>query len=1096
MKTASQLTISLLALSGLLFQMVSHAAPTGLAETPLKASVQAKPTVIFGMDDSGSMDAEVQVDGTDNGLFWGNKGDGASTYNYPIATLRVGTLSDGNNLAYAYLFPNGVAAGARQYTDGTLRGVPPTAEMGWLRSAAYNPLYYSSTRTYEPWAPAYVGGVSVTYTNASTTAAKSHPIKGTGTINLTTDLTNSSTGWLFSFAPGMTIPTGTTGISCESGSAGTLPYKVTSSNKVCVGTVTYYPATFWHKETCTIDGVNCTKAWDGATIKRYEIKSGNAFPSGRSYADEMQNFANWFTYYRKRRTMLAAAMGEVLEDITGLRMGVVSFQTNTDPTIYDADGTVMSSNARALAGIFYNNENTGGTPTHKTYSYIYDRFKNNTNLIKYACQRNAAFILTDGFANDTATAAPAYSQATYGSTAPYQSITTSSLADKALAYFTLRLRSADMPAGKVPKGATGVSNPDENTDLHLNTYALSIGPKGTLWPDKTDAFALPYPTWPTPVSDKPSMIDDLWHATVNGRGKMYLGTDVTTTKEGVQAALMDIKSQVGAQSAVAVSSVNLLAGDGQAYLATYNPAGWVGNLTANNVSTTNGVISGTANWDAGALLLARDWTTRKLFSTNGSGGIEFTTANVGAAINPDTASFTNAGVVEYLRGNRTGEGTVYRKRASLIGAVLNVEPVVDSEAGVVYLASGEGMLHAFNTNDGQEQWAFVPSPLLNTGATGIGTTVQRSYAFKTKLDATPSLGRYTDGGAKLLVGGMGAAGRSYYALDVSNPKPASQSAAAAQVKWTFPGPSQGAYVSKVEYTVGRPLVVKSSDHGHVVLVTSGYDNAETIGDGKGRMWMLNANTGAVITEFTTTAGVVGSESGLAHIAGYREDDGTVRFVYGGDLLGKVWRFDLKNGTTSLVAELKDATNAPQPVTTAPQLTKINSKPVVILATGRLLDATDFGSSAVQSIYAFTDDTALSNVRASTTPLTLNTGTGVVSGTVDWATSRGWYVDLPAGQQVNVDPKFVLGRLFVNANIASGSNCAQSSYGYVIDVKSGAGSYEVLSTTANVAAPLVVQAGDNKFFQENHFGDGTTGTKDKSVTPTPKPRKNAWRTIMR
>ena len=60
------------------------------------------------------------------------------------------------------------------------------------------------------------------------------------------------------------------------------------------------------------------------------------------------------------------------------------------------------------------------------------------------------------------------------------------------------------------------------------------------------------------------------------------------------------------------------------------------------------------------------------------------------------------------------------------------------------------MLHAFDTSDGKELWAFVPYPTLAT----IGQTVQREYAFKTKLDGTPTIGKYTDGGSKLLVAGM------------------------------------------------------------------------------------------------------------------------------------------------------------------------------------------------------------------------------------------------------------------------------------------------------------------------------------------------------
>ena len=77
--------------------------------------------------------------------------------------------------------------------------------------------------------------------------------------------------------------------------------------------IPYYPATYYVIDTTctTVDVVSgaCVTTPDGKKLKRYEIKTGVTFPSGRTYAAELQNFANWFTYYRKRKLMLAGAMG-------------------------------------------------------------------------------------------------------------------------------------------------------------------------------------------------------------------------------------------------------------------------------------------------------------------------------------------------------------------------------------------------------------------------------------------------------------------------------------------------------------------------------------------------------------------------------------------------------------------------------------------------------------------------------------------------------------------------------------------------------------------------------------------------------------------
>ena len=1085
MKFAPQFILSTLALAGLLFQADSRA--TNLSEQPLKASVLARPAVLFGMDNSGSMDAEVMIDLTVSGMVFGNTSNATL---YPGGTRRNGSAS--GDAEMRYLFPNGTGAGNRSYDDSVFLAIPPTPQLAWTRSADYNPIYYNPNKTYTPWAPAYVGGATQTFLAAAPAAAKSHPLLGSTTMTLNANINSSSANWVFTFTAGMIIPTGATSISCASGGAGGLPYTVTTSNQSCKAAISYYPATYWTKETCTVNGTSCVTNYDGNTLKRYEIKLGS-YATPAVYTAAMQNFANWFTYYRKRRLLLAAAMGEVLENLTGVRMGVVAFNPNATPTMYDSDATAPASNGMAVAGRFYSTDATGMTPTHATFAYLRTQFNSVNNIVQYACQRNAAFIITDGFANDGATTPPSYSQSTYGSGTPYQSIASGSLADQALAYFTLPLR-ADLSSGRVPLGPQNIVNPDPNPNLHINTYALTMGMKGTLWPNIVSPFVTA-PSWPAPVSDTATMIDDLWHATINGRGQMYLATDVDTTSAAIQSGLADIKSQNGAQSAAAVSTVNLNSGDGQAYLASYNPSGWTGNVTANTVDTATGDISASNNWSASALLLARDWTTRAIVTSNGSsgasgGGLAFTSANIGVTVNPDPLSYTNAAVVDYLRGSRSGEGSTFRTRSSLIGAVINSEPVIDIATGVLYAASGEGMLHAFSTTTGVEQWAFVPYGALSS----IGATVDRGYPFKTKLDGPLSLGKYSATG-KLLVGAMGAAGRSYYALDVTTPTGLTETQAATKVKWTFPSITQATQQALMGYPTGKPLIVKTAANGQVVLVTSGYDNGLTIGDGKGRMWMLNADTGAVISTFVTTAGATAAEAGLAQLSAYREDDGSVQFVYAGDLLGNLWKFDLVAGTTTLLAVLKDSTGATQPVTTAPQLTRINNTRVVMVGTGRLLDINDFGVTAVQSLYAIRDGAYLSNARSSLTALSHNTGTQLISGTVDWTTSRGWYLDLPSTQIINTDPKLVLGRLFFNTNVTGGTNCAQSSNAYVVDVKTGGGESEALSSTANATHPLVVQSGE-KLFRWTRFNDSTVQNKDVSSNTPIAARKNSWKVISR
>jgi type IV pilus assembly protein PilY1 len=1096
--TASALAVLGTVLTPVMVPSLAHATP--ISELPLKPSVLAKPNVIFAMDDSGSMDAEVMLDGTFQGFFYGNYG---STTLYPSGGLRTGGAQYDWNMLY--LFPNGTGSGNRVVGDPHASygyAIPPTPQLAFLRSPAFNTLYYDTTKTYLPWAPAVVSGTAVTnFSNANASAARSHPSLGSTTMAINANINSNTTNWRFTFTAGMTIPAGAANVSCLwNGGPGPLPWTVTTDRGLCTAQLSYYPATFWHRENCTVNGTDCVAAYNGQTIKRYEIRSGNTFPSGRSFAAEMQNFSNWFSYYRKRRLLLAGAMGEVLENITGLRMGVVNFNAHAVPTMFDADATAPAQNRLAVAGRFYNNEGNGGTPTHATMSYIHNQFDTNTNIIQFACQRNAQFIITDGFANDGATAPPAYNRATFGSGAPYEAIATNSLHDKALGAFTYRLRATTSPlaAGRVPLGPQTVQNPDPNPDLHLNTYALTLGMKGTLWPTAANPFVSP-PTWPTPVINSASMIDDLWHATLNGRGQMYLATTPEETAAGIQAGLADIISQVSAQSGVAVATMNLVRGDSRAYFGTYNPSGWKGDVTARSISPDTAIIGTSTVWSASDLLTARNWTTRVIASATAGGGVPFTAANVGTLVNPGGIYGDSTALINYLRGSRADEGDLWRARTGLMGAIMNSEPWVSAEDGVLYVASGEGMLHAFDivgAGAGQELWAFVPRAVLPD----IGQTSQRGYAFKTQLDGSPVVARIGTT-QKLLVAGMGAAGRSYYALDVTTPRGLSESSLASKVLWEFPAAGDSTMAAKVGQTLGRPVVVKSPSHGWVVLLTSGYNND----DGVGRLWVLNATTGALIKEFSTGAGGSGVDAGLAHVAGFEEGDGSTRYVYGGDLLGNVWRFDLQTlGTPTVVATLRGPTGAVQAVTTQPELAMIGTQRVLVLITGRLLHPNDFGNNAVNTLYVLSDGATLTNARNSLVAKTYTRGNpdSLTGATVNWATQRGWFMDLPAGEQGNTRPALTYGGISFVTNVNGATDCSASSFLYLVDMKSGERYPEAgyigwpISSTENSSRPTPMITRSQQL-RANTQTSGGNSPPPPLVNPRPVGAgKTAWREVRR
>ncbi|MCC5612273.1 hypothetical protein LC612_37525, partial [Nostoc sp. CHAB 5834] len=495
---------------------MSTATATDIAKVPFIGQGTEKPNVIFGMDDSGSMDFEVLLNTNDGSFWWdGDNKTGWDSKGKPLFN-SLGSSSSLNKLTY--LFPNGCEEYSRRLCDSTDHyAIPPTPQFAALRSAAFNPQYYNPSVTYTAWKPAAIEGSVVSFQKASGTGALSHPLFSSGAMNLTAVQLSRASGFTFEMFGGMNIPAGS-----EVYNASKKKWETSSARTVKAGdqeraSIGYYPATYWQVESCAPNGASCVTGPTGLTLKRYEIKNGVTFPSGRSYVDELQNFANWFTYYRKRKLMLASSMGQVMEEMRGMRVGAVSFNNRSPVTMYDTDAKDDTANGRVMAGFFYGNSSSGGTPTRETLKYIGDQFNTNKGVIQYSCQKNAAFIVTDGFSGVTKITPPSYPD-TYGKGSPFQTTYAGTLADIALSYYTNRLR-ADLAAGNVPAAAenSGPST-DKNKNLHMNTYGITLGANGTLWPGVTDAYAQTM-SWPNPsTSQSPTSIDDLWHATVNGRG--------------------------------------------------------------------------------------------------------------------------------------------------------------------------------------------------------------------------------------------------------------------------------------------------------------------------------------------------------------------------------------------------------------------------------------------------------------------------------------------------------------------------------------------------------------------------------------------------
>ena len=590
-------------------------------------------------------------------------------------------------------------------------------------------------------------------------------------------------------------------------------------------------------------------------------------------------------------------------------------------------------------------------------------------------------------------------------------------------------------------------------------------------------------------------------------------TDAVSFQNAMTRISDDITAKVGAGAAVAVANAHVTSTDNASYASSYNSGTWTGDIDSNGINVTTGAPLTTSLWTSGTAatqLDLRTSTDRYIATASDvagiyNNGVQFQGATSAAATKLSAAQQTllnspsltdGASVLAYLRGDRTGETALtYRVRAHLLGDMINGEPLLVREPNASYVDAGystfkssnasrtrmlfqganDGMLHAFVASTGVESWAYIPNLVManlnnlsrRPGFTHLyyvdGTPVSGDVDFK-KVDGATGSG---EDWRTVLVGALGKGGRGYYALDVTTTTAANEVDVKNKVLWEFPNSISNATTRataklNMGYSYGKPIIVKTVASGWVVLITSGYNNGtnsgDSGGDGLGHLYVVNPKTGDLINDISTPACATtptSSPCGLAQISAYVNNadiNNTTDYVYGGDLQGNVWRFDLtaNNANSWSVAKfttLKDGSGNVQAITTAPELTSIVISGVgsrmVFIGTGKYLGNSDVSTTQTQTMYGLRDSLVAlptplrSNLQVQTFSTSGATRT-FSSNTVDYTTKKGWYVDLLAGERLNTDSTIALSTLIFTSNIPSAVVCVSggSSWEYFLDVTTG------------------------------------------------------------
>ncbi|HFC4207620.1 TPA: PilC family type IV pilus tip adhesin, partial [Neisseria gonorrhoeae] len=382
-----------------------------------------------------------------------------------------------------------------------------------------------------------------------------------------------------------------------------------------------------------------------------------------------------------------------------------------------------------------------------------------------------------------------------------------------------------------------------------------------------------------------------------------------------------------------------------------------------------------------------------------------------------------------------------------LGDIVN-SPIV-AVGGYLATAANDGMVHIFKKNGGSDErsynlkLSYIPGTMPRKDIESQESTLAKELrAFAEKGYVGDRYG--VDGGFVLrqvelrgqkhvfMFGAMGLGGRGAYALDLS--KINGNYPAAAALFDVKDGDNNGKNRVKVElgYTVGTPQIGKIRNGKYAAFLASGYA-AKKIDDSTNKtalyVYDLKDTLGTPIAKIEAPGG----KGGLSSPTLVDKDlDGTVDIAYAGDRGGNMYRFDLSNSDPSKWS-VSTIFEGGKPITSAPAVSRLADKRVVIFGTGSDLTEDDVLNTDEQYIYGIFDDDNR------TVKVTVQNGTagGLLEQTLTkenkilfltnnkasgGSNGKGWVVKLREGERVTVKPTVVLRTAFVTIRKYNDGGC--------------------------------------------------------------------------
>ncbi|RQK81615.1 pilus assembly/adherence protein PilC [Neisseria meningitidis] len=407
----------------------------------------------------------------------------------------------------------------------------------------------------------------------------------------------------------------------------------------------------------------------------------------------------------------------------------------------------------------------------------------------------------------------------------------------------------------------------------------------------------------------------------------------------------------------------------------------------------------------------------------------------------------------------------------------NLGDIVNSPIVAVgeYLATSanDGMVHIFKQSGGDKRsynlkLSYIPGTMPRKDIQNTESTLAKELrAFAEKSYVGDRYG--VDGGFVLrkverngkdhvfMFGAMGFGGRGAYALDLSKIDSGNGNLADVSL-FDVKHDKNGNNGVKLGYTVGTPQIGKTHDGKYAAFLASGYATKDiTSGDNKTALYVYDLeSSGTLIKKIE----VPGGKGGLSSPTLVDKDlDGTVDIAYAGDRGGSMYRFDLSNQDPNQWS-VRAIFEGTKPITSAPAISQLKDKRVVIFGTGSDLSEEDVDSKEIQHVYGiFDNDTDTGTAQDGQGKGLLEQVLSEENKTLfltdykrsNGSGSKGWMVKLQPGQRVTVKPTVVLRTAFVTIRKYTDNGCGAETAILGINTADGG------KLTKKSARPIVPEA---------------------------------------